>query len=204
MLTETIMSTFAKTAAYASLLLTAALVPALASAQSVTYRIDPDHTYPSFEADHMGGLSVWRGKLNKSSGSVTLDKAAGKGTVAVEIDPSSIDFGQAKLHDWALGKDFFETKKFPKASYKGTLEDFRNGAPTRVAGELTLRGVTQPVELKVDSFKCMPHPMLKREVCGADATGHFDRSKFGLAAGKDYGFSMDVALRIQIEAIAEK
>jgi polyisoprenoid-binding protein YceI len=199
---ETIMSTFRKKSLLLISLSTAAALPALAAAQSLTYRIDPDHTYPSFEADHMGGLSVWRGKLNKSSGSVTLDKTAGKGTVAVDIDPASIDFGQAKLHEWALGKDFFETAKFPKASYKGTLEDFRNGAPTRVVGELTLHGVTQPVELKVDSFKCMPHPMLKREVCGADATGHFDRSKFGLGAGKDYGFNMDVALRIQIEAIA--
>ena len=187
-----------------ALLLTAALAPGLAVAESAAYRIDPDHTYPSFEADHMGGLSVWRGKLNKSSGSVTLDKTAGTGTVQIDIDPASIDFGQAALHKWAIGKDFFETAKFPKASYKGTLADFRNGAPTRVVGDLTLHGVTQPVELTIDSFKCMPHPMLKREVCGADATGHFDRSKFKLDAGKDYGFSMDVALRIQVEAIAEK
>ena len=50
------------------------------SAELVAYDIDPHHTYPSFEADHMG-VSVWRGKLDKTTGHVTLDKAAGNGTV---------------------------------------------------------------------------------------------------------------------------
>jgi polyisoprenoid-binding protein YceI len=48
----------------------------------------------------------------------------------------------------------------------------------------------------------MPHPMLKRELCGADAVGSFRRDEFGLSAGKDYGFDMNVLLRIQVEAIA--
>ena len=72
---------------------------------------------------------------------------------------------------------------------------------SRVVGELTLHGVTRPVELKINSFKCMPHPMYKREVCGADASATIQRDAFGISAGKDYGFSMDVVLRIQVEAI---
>ena len=51
-----------------------------------TYQLDPNHTYPSFEADHFGGVSMWRGKFKKSSGTVTLDRAAKTGTVDVTID----------------------------------------------------------------------------------------------------------------------
>lgn len=173
-----------------------------ATAATVTYEIDPEHTYPSFEADHLGGLSVWRGKFNKSSGTVTLDKAAGTGTVDATIDVASADFGHDKLNEYALGADLFDTAKYPQATYTGRLEGFVDGEPTRVAGELTLHGVTRPVELEIKSFKCMPHPMLKREVCGADAFAVIQRDAFGMDAGKDYGFSMDVTLRIQIEAIA--
>ena len=171
-----------------------------AAAAPVTYKIDPDHTYPSFEADHMG-VSIWRGKLNKSSGKVTLDKAAGTGNLEVTVDLASIDFGQDALNKWARGKEFFNVARYPKATYKGKLEGFANGAPTQVAGELTLHGVTWPVSLKINAFKCVPHPLFKRELCGADASASFKRDEFGLAAGKEYGFDMEVTLRIQVEAL---
>src|SRR3546814_4972877 len=48
-----------------------------ATAATVHYDIDPEHTFPSFEADHLAGLSVWRGKFNRSSGEIALDRAAG-------------------------------------------------------------------------------------------------------------------------------
>ena len=43
-------------------------VAAAAFAAPVTYNVDPEHTYPSFEADHFGGMSVWRGKFNQNNG----------------------------------------------------------------------------------------------------------------------------------------
>lgn len=181
-----------------------ALASTSALAASTTYTIDPSHTYPSFEADHMGGLSVWRGKFDRTSGKVTLDKAAGTGTVDIAVDMNSVNFGLAKLDEEARGAELFETAKYPKATYKGKLAGFVDGKPTKIVGELTLHGVTRPLELTVNSFKCMPHPMFKREVCGADAATTFQRDAFGMAAGKDYGFKMDVALRIQVEAIADE
>ena len=189
------------TLSLASLLL---VTVSAASAAPATYRIDPAHTFPSFEADHMG-ISVWRGKLNKTSGTVIFDKEAGTGTVELAIDLASIDFGHDQLNTWARGKDFFDTKKYPKAIYKGRFEGAGAGkTPAEVSGELTLHGVTKPVALKVHLFKCVPHPMFKRDVCGADATATFNRDEFGLGVGKEYGFKMDVDLRIQVEAIAEK
>jgi polyisoprenoid-binding protein YceI len=180
--------------------LSLAALAASAAAAPVTYNIDPDHTYPSFEADHMG-VSVWRGKFNKSSGKVTLDKAGKSGTVDIAIDPASIDFGHDKLNSWATGPELLDAAKYPQATYKGKLGGFNKNGPTTVTGELTLHGVTKPVNLKIRSFKCMPHPMFKREFCGADVYGSFQRDAFGLSAGKDWHFKMDVPLRIQVEAI---
>ena len=184
-----------------ALLAAAVMAPAVCAAP-VTYRIDPDHTFPSFEADHMG-VSVWRGKFNKNAGTVIYDKAAASGAVDISIDTASVDFGQEALNKWAAGTEFFDSAKFGPARYKGKLAGFENGVPTQVIGELTLHGVTKPVTLQLALFKCLPHPMLKRELCGADAYGIFKRDEFGLVAGKDYGFKMDVALRIQVEAVAE-
>lgn len=178
-------------------------VVATASAAPVVYKIDPAHTFPSFEADH-AGISVWRGKFNSNSGTVILDKAAGSGTLEINIDTASVDFGHDALNTWAAGKDFFDAAKFGPARYKGRLTGFVNGAPTQVVGELTLRGITRPVNLELVLFKCIVHPMLKRELCGADAMGKIRRDDFGLEAGKDHGFKMDVALRIQVEAVANE
>lgn len=178
-----------------------------ATAVPATYAIDPDHTYPSFEADHFGGLSTWRGKFNKTTGTITLDKAAGKGSVDISVDMASADFGHDKLNKVAQGKELFETAKYPQAIYKGKLEGFVKGAPTRAVGSLTLHGVTRPLVLKIDSFKCMPDPdpmAAKHERCGADALATFKRDAFGMASGKDYGFKMEVTLRIQVEAVQAK
>ncbi len=171
-----------------------------ALAAPASYEIDPAHTFPSFEADHMG-ISKWRGKFNKSSGKVTLDKAAGSGSVEVNIDMSSVDFGHDQLNTWAQGEEFFDAAKYPQAVFKGKLAGFKQGAPTQAVGELTLHGVSKPVTLKINSFKCIPHPLNKRELCGADIATVIQRDQFGITAGKDYGFKMDVVLNIQVEAL---
>ena len=95
--------------------------------------------------------------------------------------------------------------KYPSITYKGKLERFVNGAPTAVTGELTMHGKTRPVALKVNMFKCIPHPLLKpREWCGADLFGTLKRDEFGLDYAPQWGFKPDVTLRIQVEALAEE
>jgi polyisoprenoid-binding protein YceI len=181
------------------ILATAITLPAVA--QPVTDKIDPTHTYPSFEADHMG-MSVWRGKFNHTSGQVVLDKAAGSGSVSVTVDMASADFGLDALDAEMAKPEYFDTAAHPTANYTGKLAGFVDGKPTRVDGTLTFRGVSRPLTLELKSFKCMPHPIFKRDWCGADAYGTFDRAAFGMDAGKDWGFRMDVGLRIQVEALA--
>src|SRR5215510_6251133 len=109
----------------------AAVVVASGSALAApqTYTIDPAHTYPSFEADHMGGLSTWRGKFNSTSGTVTIDKQAGTGTLDVKIDAASIDFGHKKMNEHEKSKDMFDVAQFPPATYAGKLVKFNNGVP---------------------------------------------------------------------------
>jgi len=175
-----------------------------AGAAPVTYVMAPTHTFPSFEADHMGGVSVWRGKFNKSTGQVVLDKAAQTGSVEVTVDMNSIDYGLDIMNDKARSPELFDTAKYPTAVFKGQLAQWVDGKPTAVPGTLTLRGITRPLTLQVRSFKCIPHPMLKRELCGADALATLQRDDFGIDAGKDWGFSMAVTLRIQVEAVAQE
>jgi polyisoprenoid-binding protein YceI len=174
----------------------------VASAAPVGYEVDPEHTFPSFEADHMG-MSMWRGRFDKTTGKVVLDKAAGTGTIDIVIDAASIDFGHPKLSEYLVGPDQLDAKKFPAITYKGRLARFVNGAPTAAEGELTMHGVTRPVALRINMFKCMPHPLVKRDWCGADALGTLDRSQFGLDYAPQWGFKPDVTLRIQVEALAE-
>lgn len=172
-----------------------------AAGAPMTYEIDSSHTYPAFEADHMGGVSLWRGKINSTSGTVVLDKAAQTGSVDLTMDLTTIDVGHQGLNDHLQTEDFFNTAQYPNATFVGQLTNFVNGAPTRIEGELTMHGQTHPVTLQINQFLCKEHPMRGREVCGADATGTIDRSQWGIGYGAPL-FSMDVVLRVGIEALA--
>lgn len=175
------------------------LAASAVSAFADTYNIDPSHTYPSFEADHMG-ISVLRGKFTRTAGTVTLDRAAQTGTLDITIDAGSLDFGHAKLNEHAKSKDMFDVAQFPTATYKGTAIRFDGDRPVAVEGTLTLHGVTKPVALSINKFQCIRHPVLKREVCGADASATFSRADFGIGYGLP-AFSPEVRLAIQVEAI---
>jgi polyisoprenoid-binding protein YceI len=177
------------------------LLGAAALAAPATYDVDPNHTYPAFEADHFGGLSNWRGKVNSTSGKVVFDAAAKTGSVDITMDMKTIDFGHDKMNAHANSPDIFDTAKFPTATFKGTLAKFNGESPTEVVGELTLHGVTKPVTLKVNSFKCITNPMTKKDVCGADASADINREDFGVSYGKQFGFKMGVKLLISVEAI---
>jgi len=183
-----------------ALVIASGLLATAAIAAPVTYEVDYKHTHASFAADHFGGMSVWRGKFNQTTGTIVIDREAQTGTVDVTIDASSVDTGLDDLNEHLKKPDFFEVAKFPTATYKGKLAKFKDGAPTEVQGTLTMHGVSKPVTLTIRSFKCMPHPMVKKEFCGADAGATINREDFGMAWGKQFGFKMDVALDIQVEA----
>jgi polyisoprenoid-binding protein YceI len=179
-------------------LLIALLATFGSAAFASTYTIEPSHTFPSFEADHRG-ISLWRGKFTKTSGSIELDRSAKKGSVDITVDTESVDFGHAKMNEHAKSEDIFNVPKFPNATYKGKMK-FKGDMPVAIEGEFTMMGVSKPLTLKINSFKCIIHPVLKKEVCGADASAEFKRSDFGLNYALP-AFSPKVKLAIQVEAI---
>lgn len=183
-----------------------ALVSVSAVAEPVKYKILGYHTYPSFEADHGNGLSVWRGKFNITTGSLVLDRAGHAGTVDITVDMNSVNFGYAKMDEHAKSAEILDTTKYPTATYKGKLTTFDSeDKPTKVEGELTLHGVTRPVTLTINHFMCKTHPILKKEECGADASVTIDRRDYGIDYGiKEWSMQPWVRLAIQVEGLIDQ
>ena len=165
------------------------------------YVIDGSHTFPRFEYSHMG-FSTQQSRFNNTTGKITLDRAAKTGSVEVLIDTKSVDTGSTLFNSHIQGEDFLDTAKYPVATYKSTKFNFDGDKLASVEGNLTLKGVTKPVTLSVTSFTCAPHPMLKKDACGANATAKIKRSEFN--AGKYApAVSDDVTLTFAIEAIKQ-
>ena len=144
-----------------------------------SYTIDPAHTYAHFSVSHLG-FSTMQGRFEKSSGKVTLDRAAKKGSVDIAIEAASISTAWAKRDEHLRGPDFFNTAEYPNVTFKSSSVKFKGDTPSSVEGNLTLLGVTKPVTLIIDSFKCGTHPMNQKELCGANASAQIKRSDFGM------------------------
>ena len=186
-----------------ALLLTALLAATgAAQAQTATYAIDPTHTAVTFEAKHFG-TSTLRGRWDKKEGSVTLDKAAKTGKVELTIDMASLSTGTGPFDGHLKSKDFFAVEEFPTAKFVGDKLSFAGDKVSEVSGQLTLKGKTAPATLKALNFNCYDNPMLKREVCGGDFEAVIDRTQWGIDYGLAYGFSKNVKLVIQVEAVKQ-
>jgi polyisoprenoid-binding protein YceI len=181
----------------------AALVAGAAQAQTATYAIDPSHTFVTFEIGHFG-TSTNRGRFDKKTGTVQLDKAGKSGKVELTIETGSINTGFAPFEKHLRSADFFDAEKFPTAKFVADKFSFNGDKVSAVEGTLTLLGKTQPITLKAQNFNCYESPMLnKREVCGGDFDAVVDRSLYGMNYGIQWGFSKDVHLVIQVEAIKQ-
>jgi polyisoprenoid-binding protein YceI len=187
----------------AAALLTVAL-PLTAAAAPENYTIDPYHTYPHWEVNHLG-VSNWRGQFGKSAGKFMIDRAAKAGSVEITVQTASVVSGDndrgsrpRTLDEHLRTPDFFNVAEYPTMIYKSTSVTFNGDNPGTIEGNLTLLGVTKPLVLRVENWKCQPHPFNKKEMCGGNASGSFKRSDFGmkfaLAAVGD-----EIKLWIQIE-----
>ncbi len=174
-----------------------ASLPGIAHAAE-SYTIDPAHTYPHFSVSHLG-FSTMQGRFDRSSGKVTLDRAAKKGTVEIAIDAGSISTGWAKRDQHLSGPDFFNAPEYPTISYKSSAIKFKGDTPSSVEGNLTLLGVTKPVTLSIDAFKCGTNPMNQKELCGADVSTQIKRSDFGMKFALP-NVGDDIKLVFEIEA----
>jgi polyisoprenoid-binding protein YceI len=172
-----------------------------AAAQDV-YVGDPAHTYAYFETGHLG-ISWVRGRFNKTiSARVLLDRAAKKGSIDVVIDATSVDTGHDARDKHVRSDEYLDVEKFPVIAFKSGNLRFTGENLSGVDGELTMMGVTRPVSLNVTSFRCIQHPVNKRDMCGADASVAIKRSEWGIKRGAT-GIGDDVKISIQIEAHKE-
>ena len=182
-------------------LLVAAGVSLGAAAAPETYVIDNTHTFPRFEYSHFG-YSTQVSRFDKTSGKIVLDRAAKSGSVDVVIDATSVNTGFPVFNSHLQAEDFFDTKKYPTITFKSNKLNFEGDKLASVDGDLSIKGVTRPVRLEVTSFHCMPHPMLKKDACGANAVTRIKRSEFN--AGKYAPYVGDeVTLTIPVEAVKE-
>lgn len=166
--------------------LLAVALPLSAVAAPENYTIDPFHTYPNFEVNHLG-MSTMRGQFTKSTGKFSIDRAAKTGTLEITVQTASITTGDGdkagrpRSRDEHLrSPDFFSVAEFPTMIYKSTGVKFNGDNPGTIDGNLTLLGATKPVSLHVENWKCGPSPASKKEMCGGNASGSFKRSDFGM------------------------
>jgi polyisoprenoid-binding protein YceI len=174
---------------------------AAAFAAPETFNVEPTHTYPRFEYSHFG-YSNQQQRFDKTSGKIVIDRAAKTGSVDVSIDTTSVNTGYALFNQHIQAEDYFDTAKYPAITFKSTKVKFEGDKPVAVEGNLTIKGVTKPVTLTVSSFHSMPHPMLKKDAIGANATAKVKRSEFNMGKNVPY-VSDEVTLTIAVEAIKE-
>lgn len=179
----------------------AAFFAGQAMAAPTTYAVDSSHTFPRFSYNHMG-MSKQILSFTKTSGTVVLDKDAKEAKVDISIDMTSVNTGFEPFNGHIQGEDFLNTAKYPTATFKSTKVVFDGDKPVSVEGDLTIKDVTKPVTLTITSFFNGPHPMLKKDAIGANATAVISRTEFN--AGKFApGVGDEVTLDIALEAVAQ-
>jgi polyisoprenoid-binding protein YceI len=176
-----------------------AALPAAAAVESFT--LDPNHTFPSYEIGHFG-YSIQRGRFNRTSGKITLDTGARKGSADVTVDTTSIDTGHPKLTEHLKSPEFFDVAKYPQMTLKAADFLFEGDTLKSASGDLTIHGVTRPVTFRAERFRCAPHPMLKKTICGAELTATIRRSEFGIDKYLPV-ITDEVLLRVNVEAIKD-
>lgn len=166
-----------------------------------TYIIDGAHTFPRFSYSHLG-FSTQLSRFDKTSGNILIDREAKTGSVNVAIATNSVDTGSALFNEHIQGEEFLDTTKYPTATFISSKLNFDGDKVASVEGILTLKGISRPVTLNVTSFQCMPHPMLKKDACGANATAVVKRTDFNM--GKYAPLVGDeVTISIAVEAVKE-
>ncbi len=181
-----------------------AAIPMVAFAAAETFTLDPTHTFPNFSLDHLG-LSTIHGRFDKTTGKATIDRAAKTGSLEVVVMTASVNTGDSdkgsrprSRDDHLRTPDFFNVAEFPQMTFKSTKMNFNGDNPASIEGTLTLLGVTKPLTLTVDRFKCNPASGSGKEKCGGDATAKFKRSDFGMKTGVP-GIGDEVTLLIGFE-----
>jgi polyisoprenoid-binding protein YceI len=180
----------------------AALVPALVLADATTWKIDPAHTQSNFTVRHLV-ISNVRGEFRTTNGTVRIDdRDPSKSAVEVVIDAASIHTREDKRDAHLRSPDFFDVEKNPKITFKSSRVE-KAGDGYKVAGDLTMHGVTRPVLFEVSALTPEiqdPMGMTRR---GVSARTILSRRDFGLNWNKVVEAGPVVGDEVKVEIDAE-
>ena len=165
---------------------------------ATSYSVDPRHTFPSFEINHLG-FSIQRGRFDQTSGKIVLDPDSGKGNSNITIETASISTGLAELEEHLRGEDFLDAARYPKITFVSDKLSFNKDQLIAADGIMTLHGISKPVHLNVDHFYCSLNLIAMKNTCGANATTTIKRSDFGVDKYVPK-IGDEVKIAIQIEA----
>lgn len=192
----------------AAVLAAALLAGAPAYAQHATYAIDPAHSQVDFGIKHMG-ISTVHGRFAIKEGTIDLDpQNLTDSSVTATIDVTSVDTGVSQRDGHLRSPDFFDTSKYPTATFKST-KITKSGDGYDVTGDLSLHGVTKPVTLHMEAPSKEQVGMDKMPHRGFTATTTLHRKDFGLnwngtLQSGDAMLGDDVKMEFDIEAAAKK
>jgi len=172
-----------------------------APAQPVIYRLDPEHSFVHFEVLHFG-TSTLRGRFGRIDGYVELDRTVPSGWVSLRIPTAAVDTGMPAFDARLRQSDLLASEAYPQATFVASRFSFDGPKVSALSGELTLRGVSQALELRALHFGCHTHPQLQREVCGGDFEGELLRASFGASFGMPF-VANRVRLLVQVEGIRQ-
>jgi polyisoprenoid-binding protein YceI len=179
-----------------------ASAPAPAASGPVVYRLDPDHTFVTFEVRHFG-TSTLRGRIGPVPGEVQIDRAARQGDLRLRIPVATVDTGMRVLDARLKEPDLLAVSAYPEAYFIATRFRFdADGNVQELRGEFILRGVSEPLSLLARHFGCRIDERLHRQVCGGDFEGDLQRGRFGASYGEPF-VGDDVHLVVQVEGIAQ-
>jgi polyisoprenoid-binding protein YceI len=148
--------------------------------------IDPDHSVAAFTVRHMMVSNV-HGQFNKLSGTIQFDPAdIAHSSVEAEIEAEGIWTGIQKRDEHLRSPDFFDVAKYPKIFFRSTKVEPAGGSRFRLAGNLTIRGVTRPVAFDAEYLGPVKGTEEGERCVGFSATTKINR--------EDYGIMWNVAL----------
>ncbi len=153
------------------------LAPGVAKAQD-TYAIDPVHSMMIFKIDHLG-TSDFYGRVNDVTGTLVVGAEPSQSSIKLEAKVDNIDTNQDKRDEHLRGPDFFNAKQFPKMTFQSTSVTKTGEKAFEVAGNLTIKGVTKPVTLKVTGGNVITDPSGKTRI-GFNTEFSVKRSDYGM------------------------
>ncbi len=172
----------------AAALVLAAAVPALAQVashepsqvQAGTYAIDPAHTQLGFGVSHMG-FTTYYGHFSDASGTLELTPKNPAGSrLSVSVPTMSVSTTSEKLDGELKGEQWFDAAKYPAITFVSTGVVPSGHGEAKVAGNLTMHGVTKPVTFDAKFVGAGINPLDKKYTVGFAITGVVSRSEFGI------------------------